>query len=1315
MTSAPSSPTTEARREAAALPSREEFIRAHYRFQEGRFFTALQGGEDAIHCASDIAVPMWNHSTWLGESAPSAEFLRESEEWHAWQGRRPIVYLAKESEGIESQGYERFDRETWMARDVSPEAAAPSDLTIETAPDLREFTKVFRAAFSVSSSAYDQALRRGPAQGQTHLIARQGKEAVAVGTVIFDGELACIYNVGAAPQFRGRGAGRAMMRAAISVAREAGCRWVFLQVETGSIAERLYLKLGFEPLFTRTGYRKANWISRETPVQESALSKALGFSGKISGAASSEGHESRSLSAETNARLQNICDTEGLSRKQVVTGLWAILLSRYLHSPEVEFRVEEKPVRATINESRVLGWIQKGPTEISSVEAPETVVSFGPRKSSLVPVALTFKADSFELAYRTELFSKDSMRRMANHFSALLESFVQNPDRKIHELKFLSASEKRQLEDWSQGGEIEWNGKTIVDLLEERAKAMPNATALILGERSDPRNNSQLTYAELMTRASQRACALIRAGVRPGASVGVLLPRSLETVVSLLAIWRAGAVFVPLDSSYPAERIAFIASDCGMNVVITNQALSERLPARVRRIFIDGGEAENESAPILDVRPDDPAYVIYTSGSTGQPKGVMISHGAIAQHTVAMMRYYEITPGDRHLHFSPFTFDASFEQLLPPLVAGASVVIRDESLWDVSEFLQNIAAFRLTMADIPMAYWHQLAQHVIGLGSDKIPDHLRLIIAGGEAMAPDRLAQWQQGPFANRRLVNAYGPTEATVTATAFEAADFKTGEAGSVPIGRPLPGREAYILDSAMQPVPVRVVGQLYLGGPLLAAGYLNRPELTAEKFLANPFGPGRLYATGDMARHLEDGTIEFLGRIDDQIKIRGFRVEPGEIEIALQEHPAVGDAVVVAKDDGGGQKRLIGYVTPRNGKISEREVRQWLRGRLPEYMTPSAIVALKELPLLPSGKVNRKALPDPHTAAPSPIEAHATPQTPLELQLQLLFQRVLRRNGVNIDESFFELGGDSLQALELIVQIEKSTGRRLPLETLFQTPTVQRLAVELQRVGKGDDWSCLVTLQKSGSRPPLFLVHTTPGDVLGYGNLIHHLGVDQPCFGFQALGLKDGGEPHTTIEAMAAHYIELLRKFQPEGPYFLGGWCFGGIVAVEMAQQLRKAGCQVAPLLLMETISVPPGPGNVKYHAARLKCLFSMSRERWHQYLRAKAKYKRQVEQDNRMRFRQAGENVDPQQRLWLERLERVYDANLAALDAYRSEPYHGKIILFNAVEKDPGILPDPNYGWTGLADDIEIYEVAGNHDTMLAEPNVSSLANAIQKVLS
>lgn len=1118
---------------APALPAREEIIRAHYRLQFGRFFTAVDFSTNGIHAASDLSAPMWNHSMWLDGQLP--QFIEEVEAWHDKQARRPVLYVAEAGQPLRVEGYEPFDRETWMVRDVGMEESA-SDFRIEPATDLAEYAKIFREAFSIRSSGYEEALKRESA-GQIHLVARDGAGAVAVGTVAFEAELACIYNVGTLPAARGRGAGRAMMEALVAAAREEGCRWVFLQVESGSKAERLYSKLGFEPVFTRLGYHKMDWAA--------------------------------------------------------------------------------------------------------------------PRPRPLLT----------------------------------------------------SGQRDQILNVWSRGGEIVWNGQSISHLIEETARRAPTAIATLL---ADGARQPQWTYAELMACVARRACDLIRQGVTPGAHVGVLLPRSMEVAASILAIWRAGGVFVPMDASYPADRLAYMAADTRMKVVITDKSLAGAGPKGVPRLLVDGPQGV-ETGTAVHVEPGDPAYVIYTSGSTGQPKGVTISHGAIARHALAMADYYKITPGDRHLHFSPFTFDASFEQLLPPLVAGATVVIRDEKAWDVNELIRNLKSLQLSIVDLPTAYWGQLAA---AAEQEKIPGHLRLVIVGGEAMPLDTLRRWQRGSLAHCRLVNAYGPTEATVTATAFEASAFHAiGASSRVPIGRPLPGRLAYILDELLEPAPVCVTGELYIGGPLLASGYLNRPDLTRERFIPNPFAPGKLYKTGDQARYLPDGSIEFLGRADDQVKIRGFRVELGEIEAALQENPAVRETAVIARDDQNGSKRLVAYVTLRDKATSERELRAWFKGRLPDYMTPSVFVVLKEFPLLNSGKINRKALPEPavESVAPSSI-----PTTPLELQLQILFQRVLRRTGVGVDESFFEMGGDSLQALELIVQIEKATGRRLPMETLFQTPSIRGVSGELQKAAH-DRWSCLAPLQKSGVRPPLFLVHTTPGDVLGYGNLIHHLGSEQPCYGFQALGLNGSSEPHDSIEAMAAHYVELLKEFQPRGPYILGGWCFGGIVAVEMAQQLQAGGDEVAALLLMETISMSPGLRYPRYHFERFKRLLEMSLPRWRDYLRAKARYRKQVEMDNRMRFWQAGENIDTAQRKWLERLERVYNANLAALDRYRQRYYAGKVTLFNALERDPGILPDPNYGWAGLADAIETYEVAGNHDTMLAEPNVSSLAEAIRKTLS
>ncbi len=1100
----------------------------------------------------------------------------------------------------------------------------------------------------------------------------------------------------------------------------------FLQVEAGSVAERLYGKLGFQPVFARVGYRKAAWPAAGR-LEESAVSQALGFAGRISGGGGTRRRERFLVATATGARLRRVCEEEKIPAESAICGLWALLMSRCLRSEEVAVRVRYKGRNsgafrwAIENDKSAAAWLREMGSPVPEGGEIETGVCFDPAPED-GPEFLTLLNPEgvfgpFEISYCPELFSPEAIRRMGNHLLALFDSLATNPASPLRELEILPQSEKRQLlDEWSSGGEIDWDGKTVWEMIERQAKRTPAAVALALGQSEESGETRRLSFAELIAASAGLAAALRRSGVRAGSPVGVLLPRSLEVVISMLGIWRAGGVFVPIDPGCPRERVGFMAWDARMKVVITSRALAGLVPEGVPTLMAEELDGVEDSSSVR-VEPHDPAYVIYTSGSTGQPKGVTITQGAIAQHVTAMIEHYRITPEDRHLHFSPFTFDASFEQLLPPLAAGASVVVRDERLWDTGEFIRNLERFQLTMVDIPMAYWGQLAQHASAAVGVNIPARLRLVVAGGEAMPADRLAEWRRGPFGNRRLVNAYGPTEATVTATAFDAGQFTpmSGTGGGTPIGRPLPGRRTFILDDLLRPVPIRVAGQLHIGGPLLATGYVNRADLTRERFIPNPFGEGRLYATGDLARILEDGNIEFLGRLDDQVKIRGFRIEPGEIEAALKEHQTVGEAIVVARNDGAGQKRLLAYVTSRGGKAAtERELRDWLRARLPEHMIPHGIVGLESMPLLPSGKVNRKALPEPGSESGS-APAGAIPKTPLELQLQLLFQRALRRAGVGVDESFFELGGDSLQALELIVQIEKATGKRLPLESLFLTPTVRSIAREIESAARGNDWSCLVPLQKAGARPPLFLVHTTPGDVLGYGNLIHHLGADQPCYGFQALGLKDGAEPQSTIERMAREYVALLREFQPRGPYLLGGWCFGGIVAVEMAQQLREAGQEVGGLLLMETISVSPGLANWAYQLARFRCLFQMSPRRWWQYLEAKAKYRRQVELDNRMRFRRAGGEVDPQEQRWLERLERVYNANMAALNVHRPRAYPGKVTLFNAVEQDPGILPDPNYGWTGLAQEIEIHEVAGNHDTMLAEPNVGSLAAAVRGVLA
>ncbi|MGZ8900924.1 MAG: non-ribosomal peptide synthetase, partial [Limisphaerales bacterium] len=613
-------------------------------------------------------------------------------------------------------------------------------------------------------------------------------------------------------------------------------------------------------------------------------------------------------------------------------------------------------------------------------------------------------------------------------------------------------------------------------------------------------------------------------GVGPDVFVGVCLHRSLDMIVSLLAILKAGGACVPLDPAYPSERIRFMLQDTSAPVILTQKDLHSflRETTHARLICLDQPDqrSENEKNPTNRAPADSAAYVIYTSGSTGQPKGVVIPNHAIANHCVDCRKVYGLSARDRILQFSSFNFDASFEQILPALISGASLVVRDDEVWNTREFADKLRDLQLTVTDIPTAYWHQLATEwshdpSAAPGSNA----LRLVIVGGEALSPEKLALWQQTPLGKVRLINAYGPTETIITATSYDVPTRGADEAAPevFPIGRARGDRKLYVVDRYGNPTPVGVPGELQIGGTMLARGYHRRADLTASRFIPNPFSDepeARLYRTGDLVRYLEDGNLEFLGRIDDQVKIRGFRIELGEIETCLCKHDSVQEAIVLARSNERGDKRLVAYITSAGERPDTPELRGFLKSRLPEYMVPHSIVILEQWPMMPNGKVDRKALPEP--AEDKRDQNVKGPECPLELQLQVLFERVLKTAPIGVDASFFELGGDSLQALELLVEIEKGTGKQLPLGTLYQSSTVETLAKEIQSRAADLPWTSLVPLQTSGKRPPLFLLHTTPGDILGYGNLVYRLGPDQPCYGFQSLGLKAPELTHHSMEEM-------------------------------------------------------------------------------------------------------------------------------------------------------------------------------------------------------
>ncbi|MCC6858462.1 MAG: amino acid adenylation domain-containing protein [Bryobacterales bacterium] len=654
------------------------------------------------------------------------------------------------------------------------------------------------------------------------------------------------------------------------------------------------------------------------------------------------------------------------------------------------------------------------------------------------------------LNYCSDLFGEDTVARMAGHYRTLLEGILAEPERPLSQLPLLTAAERRLIVE-------EWNSLTTAGggfvpagtLFEERARRSPQAPALVFGTES-------ISYAELNARANRLARYLADRGAGPETIVGVSVGRSPEMVVALLGILKCGGAFLPLDPELPRERLAFMIQDAGARLVLTRKALMDALPDQAECVCLDSDWDRIAAASPLDVPsqvfPENVAYVIFTSGSTGRPKGVAITHGAFARHCREVAAHFGLSAEDRELQFASINFDAGLEQILPPLIAGATLYVRD-ALWSARDFHRRIAGERLTVVNVPPGYWEQWV-HELERSSDLgRPEHLRLVIIGGDLLRPEVLKAWQASPLGPVRLLNAYGPTETTITAATFEVRAGAVPE--RVPIGRPLANRSAYILDPSGNPVPAGVPGELHLGGLGLARGYLNRPELTAERFIPDPFStqPGaRLYRTGDLARFLAGGAIEFLGRLDEQVKVRGFRIELGEIEAALARHPEVKQAVVTVREDVAGDKRLVAYVLPRDGEAPEG-LAEFLKGRLPGYMLPSDFVTLQAFPLTPGGKVDRRALPAPQGGRAAVRSAYRAPRTPLESELAAIWAQVLNVERVGIDDNFFDLRGHSLLAARLLSRVREAFHVELPLRSVFLEPTVAGMSAAIAQARAGQE----------------------------------------------------------------------------------------------------------------------------------------------------------------------------------------------------------------------------------------------------------------------
>ena len=912
--------------------------------------------------------------------------------------------------------------------------------------------------------------------------------------------------------------------------------------------------------------------------------------------------------------------------------------------------------------------------------------------------------------YRRDLFERATIARLTGHYLTLLESLVTEPDRRISSLRLLSEAETERLL-------IEWNATTVPyprdrsvnDLFEAQVDATPDATALVL-------ETTEVTYRELDRRANHLAHHLRAAGVGSEHLVGVLMDRSIETIVALLGILKAGGAFVPLDLAAPPQRLAFMLRDTRVGIVLTQVALRSRLATfEGRAISLDADwdrvAAGPDTRPAIPVGADDLAYVTYTSGSTGEPKGVEATHRNVVR-LVKGSTYARLGAHEVLLQLAPLSFDASTFEIWGALLNGGRLVIAPPRALSAAELGGLLHRHGVTTLWLTAGLFERVVDDRIeGLRP------LTQLLAGGDVLSPRHVARVRER-LPTLRLVNGYGPTEGTTFTCCYEVTSaLPPGH--SVPIGRPIANARVYVLDRWQHPAPIGAPGELWIAGDGLARGYLGRPQLTAERFVVHRLSPTleeRLYRTGDLVRWLGDGTLEFVGRLDDQVKIRGFRVEPGEVQAVLARHPKVRDSVVVARRAPDGDTRLVVYVV---GTCETTELREFLARTLPDYMIPSAVVALDRLPLSATGKVDRRALPEPDETAAA--AASVEPRDELERQLVEIWQDVLSVGRLGIRDSFFDLGGHSLLAVRMFARLEDKLGVVLPLSALFEVPTIEGLADAIRQGSRPASGRSLVAIQPAGSRPPLFVVPGVGGSVLGYHTLARLLGPEQPFYGLQSRGLDGTRQPLDSIERIASEYLAEIREVQPSGPYHLIGMCMGGVVAYEMAQQLRAAGQAVRFLGLLETW--PPDVASTlpRRLAARAPALLALVATRLQLYAETLRRLR------GRERLRYLGGRLklladllagrDPFRGARGELAQRaVARANLRAFGRYLPRPYHDRVVLFWAEGRQVTPGADLRRRWLELAlGGVEVRTAPGDDSgLMLTEPHVRALATQLKVCL-
>lgn len=909
--------------------------------------------------------------------------------------------------------------------------------------------------------------------------------------------------------------------------------------------------------------------------------------------------------------------------------------------------------------------------------------------------------------YNIALYKRETVEQMLEHLEELLTSVAANPQQRVSEIEFMGAAERSKLlQEWNNTHTSYPFDSRIHDLLTHTAACNPSKVAAICG-------GETIDYATLERRSNQLARYLAARGAARETVIGLCLNRSINMLVAILAVLKTGAAYLPIDPSLPAERLTLLAGDSGMNLLVTERALSNTIAAEVPAVCLDGERKaiDGESGVTFDggARPQDVAYVLYTSGSTGTPKGVEVPHRAVVNLLHAFQGIFRPSEGDVLVATTTLSFDIAALELFAPLLTGSRLVIATNIEAQDPMQLRNLlyrsgaTIFQATPVRYRMlleAGWRNMPRLKMLCGGEKLTREL----------ADQLLARGLE-------LWNVYGPTETTVWSSV--ARIEKNEEA--ITVGKPIANTSFYILDNRFRPVPVGVAGELYIGGDGVACGYRNRPQLTAERFLNNPFAAGKIYRTGDRARYWHDGRVELLGRNDDQVKVRGYRIELGEVEAALARCPGVASAAVTLCQDASGEAALAGYwVSPA---VDVPQMRVFLQSQLPHYMVPTLLTRLDTMPLTGSGKIDRRQLPEPSKLVPvsAPVDseiASAPPETtvdgdPLEAALTEIWESVLGHHPIRPTDDFFELGGHSVMAAQMFARMERQIGQALPLATLFQAPTIRRLAALMRDKNWAPSWSTLVPIRNQGTRKPLFLIHPIGGNIVNFKGFCAHFGEDQPIYGLQARGLDGKETPRTSIEEMARDYISEIRGVQAQGPYAIGGFSAGGVVAFEMARQLQAEGETVATLALLDSKinagqqASSTGSSTIQFarfaSTAKANARYAM-RMSAGAFLKRKAKNLKMRAAVRMAQIKSALHIASPASHLGAE------EGFILALRRYVPRPYTGDAVLFVANEQ-PG-MGSGNLGWDQLVrGTLHIEELIGDHDALMQEPCIGELVELLK----